>query len=282
MNFKIGLNIYFDYYEESSSQNHDNYMRNEASFSFPSKNIAFSCIPKSNLAVLLHDKSFNLIDTGTMEKQWCLDLAHEFQAIATNEKYIYIKNQNFLYIYSRIGCFMEKIDFISCTSFASSPSGGNFAAYCQPDQVYWLNANGSVIFSYNSKGIRTVNIDNIGNIYLESRKGIQILDPLKMETEMMYKYDEIKASHVMGVACNIINNTLFFLLNNIKTEEFGYFELHGKNRDIRKSYESHTKLYVCTRCKKNYQSERCSSCRIDNRYVYINDLSVHVLTNSEK
>ncbi|XP_071128049.1 uncharacterized protein [Mytilus edulis] len=126
-----GLNICHDNYKECASE--DYYMY---SFQFPSKEIAFSCIPKSNLAVLLHDKSFNLIDTKTMEREWCLDLAHQFQAIATDEKCIYITNENCLYIYSRIGCFMKKINFINCTSFASSLNGGNFAAYCQSDQVY--------------------------------------------------------------------------------------------------------------------------------------------------
>lgn len=219
-----------------------------------------------------------------MEREWCLDLAHDFEAIATDEKGIYITNKTKLYQYSRIGCFMKTINFIDCTSFASSLSGGNFAALSERDQVYWLNANGSVIFSYHSKYIRTVIIDNIGNIYLESINGIQILDPWKMETKMKYKYDEIKASHVMGVACNRINNTLFLLLNRSDgtRDEFGFYELYNKQRNISNSYNSDTKRYVCPGCKTTCASMYCDSCRIDIRYIYINELSVQVLINSEK
>lgn len=106
-----------------------------------------------------------------------------------------------------------------------------------------------------------------------------------METEMMYKYDEIKASHVMGVACNRINNTLFLLFNSSKREEFGYYGQYHEHTNITwNNYNSDIQRYVCPGCKMKYKSGNCpsTSCRIDNRYVNINEFSVQVLIYSEK
>ncbi|CAC5362483.1 unnamed protein product [Mytilus coruscus] len=127
---------------------------NEFAHGSPSMNMVLNCIPKSTQAVLLYKKSFELIDTESMERQLCLELDHEFQAIDTDENFIYIADNGTLYKYNHNGFLMKRIKFIHCRSFALTLNG-NFA--CHSGNFRLLRENESEIFSYHPAGLKTVN-----------------------------------------------------------------------------------------------------------------------------
>ncbi|VDI44415.1 Hypothetical predicted protein [Mytilus galloprovincialis] len=240
----------------------DQYYRD--SFNHPSMNIAFSCIPKSAQAVLLHNNNFNLIDTETMERQWCLKLDHQFEALATDEKFIYISTKGLLYKYNCIGFLVERINFIHCDSFALSLNG-NFA--CHSDIFRLLRDDGSEIFSYHPVGLKTVTADKTGNIYLATEDGIQLIELLKMETAMVFRYEKDMCDGLMGVVCDRDEN-LQFLHGKMsdKSEEFGQYL---ERRDISSNRDARG-YYLCDKCSLYYCKKNVSTLiklEIDSRNI---------------
>ncbi|XP_063414997.1 uncharacterized protein LOC134696959 [Mytilus trossulus] len=236
LTFVNGYSIYCEQYTESAHE--------------CSMNIALSCIPKSTQAVYLYGKSFELIDTESMESQWSLELDNEFQALATDEKFIYISNNNTMYKYNRIGCLLTHIRFINCSSFASTLNG-NFA--CHSVSFRLMSGNGSEIFSYHPAVLKGITVDDDGNIYLATRDGIQVLDPLKMTTEMVYRYDKEVPNSLMGVVCNRDKQLVF--IQRQKSKQGGDFGYVFTNR------------YSAVICKLS---------------VKVEEFSIHVLTRSNR
>ncbi|VDI53155.1 Hypothetical predicted protein [Mytilus galloprovincialis] len=234
-----GLNIY-----QYSIHNH----------TFNSIEMALRCIPKSTLAVLLYSRNFELVDTESMKRQWCLELDHEFQALATDEKFIYIVSGDMLYKYNRIGCLMKRINFIQCSWFSLSLNG-KYA--CHNQNFRLLKADCSEIFSYHPAGLKAVTVDNTGNIYLATRDGIQLLNSLKMETEMVYRYDKKEAEGLAEIACNQVKQTLFLLgIQSTKQEEFGKTKCYAQMNSCSENSKAY---YVCPVC--NYRKDTVSNNR---------------------
>ncbi|CAG2198425.1 unnamed protein product [Mytilus edulis] len=258
-----GRNIYCDlYYESNYNYDHDK--------------MELSCIPKSTQAVLLYQtRRFELLDSESMERQWCLELGHEFKALATDEKFIYIASGDMLYKYNRIGCLMDQTTFIHCNWFGLSLNG-NFA--CRHGRTFCLlKADCSKIFSYRPAHLKRVTIDNTGNIYLATRDGIQLLDPLKMETDMVYRYDKKIADGLQAIVCNRVKHTLFLIgKQSTKKEEFGK---HRCNGSLNSCSENSRTNYVCLLCNyrtDSYSYNRCEGLR--DRILDSNKFVIKVLT----
>ncbi|CAC5362478.1 unnamed protein product [Mytilus coruscus] len=252
-------NLNFDFYQESHI----------------ATNIAISCIPKSTQAVLLFDRSFVLMDTETIETQCCLNIKPSFKAIATDENHIYIAYTDMLYKYNRIGCLMEQTKFEYYCKWFAFTLNGNIA--CHSGDFCLLKADGSRIFSYCPKGLKSVTVDDNGQIYLAIRDGIQVLDPLKMETEMVYKYDKKIADGLKGFVFNQDKDTLFLLgIESTKDQKFGKIKCY---HSMKSCSESGKKYYVCPLCNyrtDSYSNNRCEGLR--DRLLDFNKFVIKVLT----
>lgn len=134
--------------------------------------------------------------------------------------------------YNRIGCLLTHIRFINCSSIASTLNG-NFA--CHSVGFRLMSGNGSDIFSYHPAGLKGITVDDDGNIYLATRDGIQVLDPLKMTTEMVYRYDKEVPNSLMGVVCNRDKQLVFIQRN--KSNQSGYFGYVLTNKYSREIYK---------------------------------------------
>ncbi|CAG2213746.1 unnamed protein product [Mytilus edulis] len=157
LTFINGCTIYCDQYNQYNEDVHGCHM-----------NIALSCIPKSTQVVALYGRGFALVDTESMERQWCLEIDNEFQAIDTDENFIYIADNGMLCKYNRNGFLIRRIKFIHCSWFTLTLNG-NFA--CHADSFRLLRRDGSEIFSYHPAGLKTVTADKTGNIYLATGDG---------------------------------------------------------------------------------------------------------------
>lgn len=275
LKFINGLNAFCENYSESA-------------YPCQSMKTAISCFPRSHQAVLLCNGHLNILDTESMERKWNLRLDHDFQALATDEQFIFVTNKDCLFKYSRIGCLMESIKFIHYISFAPTIKSGNFACQIGRHQIRWLKADGSVTFSYNSKDLQAVTVDNVGIIYLVTNDGIQALDPVMMETEMVYIFDGKTTGDLMGTALNRDILTLFLLRpkHSDMSDEFGQYGIGSKDisgyKRISNAYGYY--VYDCPGCKTQSNEPVCRKCptSLKKTSIRFSEFVLQVLKNSDK